>query len=356
MQNIISLAIPFFLLFMGIEILYSRINNKGYYELKDSMSNLGIGILSQLAGVAGKVLALILYALIYEFLYADNTFVQSFYSMDITTLRGFLSWTFAFVLADFCYYWFHRHSHQVNLFWAFHVVHHSSEEYNLSVALRQSGLGFVVSVLYKSGGAFVGIPPEMFFACYAINLLYQFWIHTKLINKMGVFELLFNTPSHHRVHHSRQTKYLDRNYAGVFIIWDRMFGTFIEEEDEIVYGIYPRGTTYNSIRVNTDPLVELVSYFIRAKGIGDKFKVLFSSPLWLYENYKRGEKPKYKSQNFEHNVKLTTFLLFVLALGGSIFLLFSKSKLDLQVWLLFLVGFLSLFYFVGSILDKRKGA
>ena len=354
MENVINLAIPFFLLFMGLEILYSRVKHKGYYEVKDSMSNLGAGILSQLSGIIAKAFGLYVYVLIYDFLHADNSWIKDVYSMDFLSLKGFLSWSFAFVWADFCYYWFHRHSHEINLFWAFHIVHHSSEEYNLSVALRQSGLGFVISVIYRSGGAVLGIPPEMFIFCYALNLLYQFWIHTKMIDKMGPFELVFNTPSHHRVHHSRQSKYLDKNYAGVFIIWDRMFGTFIKEEDEIVYGIYPRVTSYNAIKANIDPIRELFNYFIKAKGISNKVNVLFSSPLWIYENFKINEPKGRDFLNKTQVVSTPIFIFYVVALLGSVVILFTAKKmLWYETWGLIFIS-LGCFYFIGNRLDKEK--
>lgn len=155
-----------------------------------------------------------------------------------TDIAALASWAVVFVLVDLAYYWSHRFAHEVNILWAGHVVHHSSEEYNLPVALRQSSLHGLMSWIFYMPLAAIGVPWRMFVTCNAINLVYQFWIHTRAVGQMGsLTEAVMNTPSHHRVHHGVNPKYQDKSYAGVFIVFDRWFWSFQAEEEEPVYGI-----------------------------------------------------------------------------------------------------------------------
>ena len=158
---------------------------------------------------------------------------------------------------DFCFYWFHRIAHEYAAPWATHVVHHQSEEYNLAVALRQSAFEGCFAWVFYLPLAVIGFPPIWYVSMKAINLLYQFWIHTEAIDRLGPLEWVMNTPSHHRVHHARNPKYLDKNYAGMFIIWDRMFGTFQPEEEQPVYGITKPLQSWNPLWANLAAWVEL---------------------------------------------------------------------------------------------------
>ena len=229
------------------------------------------------------------------------------------------------------------------------MVHHSSEEYNFSVALRQSGISGVLNWIYALTLAVMGVPAHMYFICYGLNLIYQFFIHTRFVGKLGFVEKIFNTPSHHRVHHARQGKYLDSNYAGIFMIWDKLFGTFKEEEEEPRYGVYPRFQSYDPVRANIVPYYELFYYFKLARG-WDKFSVLFSGPLWLYENFKKG-----KNLNVLEN-KLSadsfSFLFFLLALICGVVVLFIPTlRFEVRVGvILVVVGLLRL---MGMRLDRK---
>jgi sterol desaturase/sphingolipid hydroxylase (fatty acid hydroxylase superfamily) len=188
------------------------------------------------------------------------------------------SWAALFVLDDFAYYWFHRVSHRSRFFWNFHVVHHSSERYNLSVAVRQSWFSGVAHWVFYAPIMLVGFAPWMFLTMHGFNLLYQFWIHTPLVRKLGVFETFLNTPSHHRVHHGVNEPYLDRNYAGVLIIWDRMFSSFVEESETPRYGIIKQITTRNLLRINTHGWTEMFDEMKRRDGIFEKARCLFGPP------------------------------------------------------------------------------
>lgn len=186
-----------------------------------------------------------------------------------------------FVIFDLCYYFFHRYSHEINFLWAAHVVHHQSEEYNLSVALRQSWIQQIFSGIFYLPLALIGLPVEMFFLLNALNTLYQFWIHTRLINTIGPLEWLINTPAHHRVHHGVDDHYVDKNYAGVFIIWDRMFGTFIQEEERPNYGVIKPLRSWNPAWANFD-IWHLMWSRIQSKTLtlGERLSVPFRTPAW----------------------------------------------------------------------------
>jgi sterol desaturase/sphingolipid hydroxylase (fatty acid hydroxylase superfamily) len=171
--------------------------------------------------------------------------------------HGWVAWVVAMIGVDFVYYWDHRMGHEVRLLWSSHVVHHSSERYNYSTALRQTWTGFYVFIFFIPVVA-IGVPVEVALAAYSVNLLYQFWIHTERIDKMwGWFEYVFNTPSHHRVHHGSQSQYLDRNYGGVLIVWDRMFKSFEPEGERVRYGLTKNIETHNPLRVATHELAAI---------------------------------------------------------------------------------------------------
>jgi sterol desaturase/sphingolipid hydroxylase (fatty acid hydroxylase superfamily) len=200
------------------------------------------------------------------------------FGVDATQL---LWWVLAFVLVDFAFYWFHRSAHMVNLLWATHVVHHSSEDYNLTVGLRHSSIENLFSALFYIPMAVLGMPWQMFLIVYSLNLLHQFWVHTKLIKHLGWLELVFSTPSHHRVHHARNPKYIDRNFGGTLIIWDRLFGTFKQEEDEPVYGITTPIQALNPMTVNLHAFRDLFAWLPQMRSLGDKLRFLFRAPGWF---------------------------------------------------------------------------
>jgi sterol desaturase/sphingolipid hydroxylase (fatty acid hydroxylase superfamily) len=194
--------------------------------------------------------------------------------------HGWVAWVVAMVGVDFVYYWDHRMGHEVRLLWSSHVVHHSSQRYNYSTALRQTWTGFYVFIFFIPV-VLVGVPVEVALAAYSVNLLYQFWIHTERIDKMwGWFEYVFNTPSHHRVHHGSQSQYLDRNYGGVLIIWDRMFKSFEPEGERVVYGLTKNIETHNPLKVATHELVAIARDVRSARSWRDKAGYVFRGPGW----------------------------------------------------------------------------
>jgi hypothetical protein len=182
---------------------------------------------------------------------------------------------------DLLYYWFHRLSHEINFLWAAHVVHHQSEEYNLTVALRQSALQPFFSNVFYWPLALLGVPPPVFLACVSFNTLYQFWIHTRLLGRLGPLEQLLMTPSHHRVHHGRNPRYIDRNHGGTFILWDKLFGTFEPETEEVVYGITKPLASWNPLWANLHDWLELGRAARATQRWRDKLLVFLKPPGWL---------------------------------------------------------------------------
>ena len=268
-MNLIVLAIPVFFLLIGIELFWTWREEKRFYRLNDSVNDLSCGILEQVAGVFLKTA-----------LFAGYLFVFERSRIFAVPADSALAWVGCWLGVDFCYYWFHRWSHEVNAGWAAHIVHHQSEEYNLTVALRQSVLQGALSWVFYLPLALLGFPPAMFLTVSALNTLYQFWIHTRTIGRLGPLEWVFNTPSHHRVHHGRNPKYLDRNHAGSLIVWDRMFGTFQKEEEEPVYGITTPLANWNPVWANVHYWVELLRMARRASRPLDRLRILWKPPGW----------------------------------------------------------------------------
>lgn len=233
------MAIPAFFLLMGLEWVVARIQRVRVYRFSDWVANLGCGIIQQTFKVA---LASFTF-LAYRYLFEHHRLLE----LDA---GQWWVWAVAYLGWDLAYYWFHRLSHEVNFLWSAHVVHHQSEEYNLGVALRQSALQGGFSWPFYLPLALLGIPPLVLAICASINLLYQFIIHTRTVGKLGPLEWFMNTPSHHRVHHGQNPQYIDRNHAGTFIIWDRMFGTFEPEGEAVIYGVTEPPLSWNPLFAN----------------------------------------------------------------------------------------------------------
>jgi len=270
-MNYILYAIPFFFLLIALELLADRWRGISTYRLSDSINSLSAGVLSQASGLLTKGLGLIGYLLIWENI--------ALFQFD---LESPWVWVLAFVLYDLCYYWNHRIGHERNVFWASHVVHHQSEDYNLTTALRQSSSGFLLGWIFYLPMALIGIPPVVLVTVGALNLLYQFWVHTRHIPKLGWFEWFFITPSNHRVHHGQNPRYMDRNYGGVFIVWDRLFGTFQEELDEepVIYGVTTPLASWNPLWANLHFYVQLWRDAVRAASWWDKLRIWFMPTGW----------------------------------------------------------------------------
>ena len=266
-------AIPAFVLLVIAEWYYSYKEQKELYEPKDAFSSMALGIGNVISGFGSKVLVFGAFFLVYKF---------RIYTLDASL---WWVWVLAFFGDDFSYYWFHRSSHHIRFFWASHVVHHSSQRYNLAAALRQTWTGnFTGSFVFWLWMPFVGFHPLMVMLLQQISLIYQFWIHTEAIKKMPVpFEYIFNTPSHHRVHHATNLQYLDRNHAGILIIWDRMFGTFQPEEERPVYGLTKNVNTFNPVKIAFHEWVNLSGDVKRGRSVSNAIKYLMNPPGWSHD-------------------------------------------------------------------------
>jgi len=323
--NPIVLSIPIFFILIGIELVVERLSHRKLYRLPDAIANLSCGITSQLSGLFMRVLAIG----VYEVIYSNLAF--------FTLQRNWMYWLALFLLTDFAYYWAHRMSHEINLFWGGHVVHHQSEEYNLSVALRQSSFQVVWTFAFSLPIAFLGFNTLDFALISALNTLYQFWIHTETINKMGWFEYIFNTPSHHRVHHGRNPKYIDKNHAGSLIIWDKMFGTFQAEEERPTYGITKPINSWNAVWANFSHYAEMAKEMKMIPSWSDKIKYMFKKPGWLpdylggYRPAPEVDKRTYHKYDTSYPVQLNYYVLFqyVICLGVTAFFLFKQAQFTL---------------------------
>jgi alkylglycerol monooxygenase len=267
-----EIAIPFFALMIAVET-YLSVRYETTYDRKDVWTNIALGFGSAGFGLLFGVIQLFFYDFIYENIAP--------YKMPMDALWP---WAILLLADDFLYYWFHRFSHEIRFFWNFHVVHHSSNQYNLSVAVRQSWFSGLAHWIFYLPAAFFGFPLWAFVTMHGLNLIYQFWIHTKTIKKMPAwFEYVFNTPSHHRVHHGVNDLYLDRNYGGIFIVFDRMFGTFIEENEEVRYGIIKPIESYNWLWINLHSWAETFEAMKLRKTLYGKARCLFGAPAMDFE-------------------------------------------------------------------------
>jgi alkylglycerol monooxygenase len=324
--NPIVLSIPVFFILIGIELLVERFTHKDLYRFPDAIANLSCGITSQLSGLFLKIFAIGAY----QYLFEHFAFV--------TLERNWFYWLVLVLLVDLSYYWAHRMSHEINLFWGGHVVHHQSEEYNLSVALRQSSLQVVWTFGFSLPIAFLGFRTFDFALIMALNTLYQFWIHTETINKLPKwFEFIFNTPSHHRVHHGRDPKYIDKNHAGSLIIWDRMFGTFQPEEERPTYGITKPVNSWNAVWANVSHYAEMTDDLKKIPSWTDRFKYLFKKPGWLPESlggYRAAppiDKANYRKYDTLSPLSLNLYVLFqyTLVLIGTALFLYNADEFSL---------------------------
>ncbi|WP_085606043.1 MULTISPECIES: sterol desaturase family protein [unclassified Pseudomonas] len=270
-MNFILYAVPFFFVLIAAELIADRWRGVSNYRLADAVNSISTGVLSTTTGLLTKGVGLVTYAFALEHLALVRLPANSVWV-----------WVFAFVLYDFCYYWLHRMGHERNILWAAHSVHHQSEDYNLSTALRQTSTGFLLGWIFYLPMAVLGVPLLVFVSVAALNLLYQFWVHTRHIPKLGWFEWCFVTPSNHRAHHAQNALYMDRNYGGVFIIWDRLFGSFQEEDDNepVIFGVTTPLASWNPLWANLQFYAQLWDDARRAERTWDKIRIWFMRTGW----------------------------------------------------------------------------
>ena len=274
--NLILYAVPFFAISILVEGIFLYREQRERIDIKDTFTSVALGFGNLFSGLITKTIM----AVIFWYLY-DN--------FHIFTLDGsaWWMWVLAFFADDFSYYWFHREAHLIRYFWASHKVHHSSEKYNLATAVRQTWTGNITfSYIFYLWMPIIGFHPIVILVMQQVSLLYQYWIHTETIGKMWrPFEYIFNTPSHHRAHHGSNVKYLDKNYAGIMIIWDRMFGTFIEETDRPTYGLVENVNTNNPVKIAFGEWIDIGKDVI--SNPKHSLNYIFGRPGWSHDGSRK---------------------------------------------------------------------
>lgn len=351
MSVLMLVAIPIFFLTIFIDwlVMYLK-GKKDYYRFADTITNLNLGVGSQAVGLLGKFILLGSYDFFYTH-FALFNLGNAWYVIFACLL-----------LFDLIYYWAHRFGHEMNFFWGAHVVHHQSEEYNLSVALRQSWLHSFVAFPMFLPLAFLGFNTMVLAGVAGFVTLYQYWIHTKAIDRFPSWiEYIFNTPSHHRVHHGVNGKYLDKNHGAFLIIWDRLFGTFKTEEEEPQYGITTRFPSMNPVWSNFHYYADMLEKASNMNRWSDKLKMIFAKPGWLPEELGGFQKPIEPEKNRNHfdtpvslSSKIYVAVQFVLITWGivSYMIFFSDLSMVYQL-LLFAILIMSLLI-CGAILENKK--
>jgi alkylglycerol monooxygenase len=348
-MNYVEVAIPFFILAMALEYLYGRLVNRQTYRLNDTVNSLAVGVLSRLVDVLRLGISAVLLGSFAQWLGVPQWSMQSAWQ-----------WALAFVAYDFCYYWKHRFGHQWRIMWASHIAHHQSEEFNLSTALRQSGTDYIGFIFYLPL-YLAGMPATAVITVGSLNLIYQFWVHTEHVRRLGPLEWIFVTPSNHRVHHARNGRYIDRNYGGVFIVWDRLFGTFQDElaNEPCVYGITKGLKSWNPLWANLHFWAETARLAWRTRSWADRFLIWFKPPGW----YPRDTEPQVTDQSDMKFDPPTTgfarayvFVQFWLLTFASLWLLQAQADLPRLFVLTAFVWMCFSLFVQGAWLEARASA
>lgn len=355
-MNFILAAIPFFFLLIAIELVTDKVRGTGYYRFNDAVSSLQLGILSRASGILKALIPLSIYVICYE-QFRIFTLDDSSNVVAIT----------AFVLYDLGYYWVHRLSHRINVMWGSHVVHHSSEEYNLTTALRQTSTPALFAGFVYLPLAFLGVSPALLIACASLNLIYQFWVHTRHIDKLPRwFEAIFVTPSHHRVHHGLNRDYIDKNFAGVFILWDKIFGSFQEEKRDVttVYGVSQQLKSWNPIWANFQVYTNLWQDMMHTKSWSNKVKVWLMPPGWRPEDAAAANPRGYATTKtlVKYDIKLNkkekcyVLLQHVSTIGFTFWLLLNLSTLSLATGVSLALFVIYSLYTIACLQEKQRFA
>jgi len=358
--QIIVLATPVFFLLIAIEFAVGRVRARrgtGHdtYRLADAVNSIGLGMLSQISAVLTGLLRIGIYSAVYS---AVALFPLEAAKEFWTTWYG---WLLALVFYDFCYYWLHRMGHESAVLWAAHVVHHQSQHYNLSTALRQTSSGALFSWIFYLPMAVAGVPPLVFGVVALIDLLYQFWVHTEQVGKLGWFDRWFCSPSNHRVHHAVNDSYLDRNYGGILIVWDRMFGTFREEDERCVYGTRGELRSWDPLWANAEVYWALARDSWHAKSWADKLRVWLKPPGWRPADVAaRFPKPPFdiaKVTRYEPEVSLGVQwfagLQFLLLVGCAVVFLWFSDVMPLPQAAVWLAALTASLWAIGGVLQGR---
>ncbi len=313
--------VPAFFLMIATEYCVARIRGRSLYRYQDTVTSLNAGLVSQFVNIMGGAFSVYMYSLL-----------VTHFGMFTWDAGNVWVWVFALVLYDFCYYWVHRAGHEINLFWASHVIHHSSEDFNLATALRQSATGFYFKWAFYWPLALLGIPVKIFVVIALIDLLYQYWVHTELVGRLGVLERFLVTPSNHRVHHGQNDYCIDKNYGGILNIWDRMFGTYADEraDQKVIYGVRKPLRSWDPVWGNIQHYFVIAGLVRSARSAREKFAHVFGPPRSALHLEAVGERP-FKPDAF---VAFATPYTPVMKIIGGLSTIFGTAML----MLLYVIG------------------
>lgn len=353
-EAVITFATPVFFSLIGLELWVARLRGRKAYRAHDAISSIGLGVMSQLAGVFLKLLTVGVYA-----------WCAQHVALYTLPADRWWVWAAALVLYDFLYYWLHRAGHEVNLLWAAHVVHHQSEDYNLSTALRQTSTGGVLGWIFYMPMALLGFPVSVFVGVALIDLLYQFWVHTEQVGKLGWFDRVFCSPSNHRAHHAVNERYLDRNYGGILILWDRLFGTFVEEDDvdRPVYGTRAPLRSFNPLWANAQVYWATLVDASRTGRWRDRLKIWIRPPGWRPEDVAaRYPRPAFDIERPRFDPALSTrmtwycLLQFALLLGMTTQFLALAATATLTTLLAYAAMLTASLWVLGALMEDSPHA
>ena len=353
MGRAIAIATPIFFALIGFEYAWGRLRGRNTYRLNDAVNSLSLGVLSQLSNLFTQLLRVGLYAIAWS-------------HAAIWTLPAdaWWVWVAGLITYDFCYYWHHRLGHESAIFWASHVVHHQSQEFNLSTALRQTSSGALLGWLFYLPMAVIGIPPQVFAVAALIDLLYQYWIHTEHVGRLGWLDRILATPSNHRVHHAINDRYVDRNYGGILIIWDRLFGSFEPETERCVYGTRAPLDSWDPIWANVEIYVDLARKSWSTPRWRDKVGVWFKPPgwrpagadpaIWPATRFALGDVRPYDPPTYPR-VRSFAVIELVLAIGATVPLLWLADQLPMRVIVAWALAVTVGLWLVGAVMQRRLG-
>lgn len=347
--NFLAFAIPLFLFFIAWEYLYSKRSGKNFFQYAESVANINVGIAERLLDLFTTGLFFYFFTYVYK----------NFALFDIK--ESFLVWVLLFLVTDFIWYWYHRLAHEINAFWAAHVVHHQSEDFNYTVSARITVFQAVIRSLFWAVLPLLGFPPLMISILLLVHGIYPFFIHTQALGKWGWFEKILVTPTHHGIHHASNPEYLDKNYGDVLIIWDKLFGTFVEEDKniKITYGLTKPLESHSFLWQHFHFVLEIILNFYYARGFKQKWRTLFGKPDDLDPRYRailerkflrhrRTKETPTKAMRYYVSIQtgISLLVLFVVLLFEQYF-----SAKSLTLFSFFII--ISLIN-CGAILDQRR--
>ena len=348
---IITFAIPAFFVLIIIEYFYGLYIGKNTYRLNDTVTSIAIGMISRFPVMLNLGVQSVIFV-----------YISSYLNLELLSVKNPFTWIIAFLLYDLSYYWMHRMHHEIKILWATHSVHHHGEDFNLSTALRQTSTGWLWKWIFYMPMIMLGVPGEVFVTVAGVNLVYQFWVHTKHIGHLGVLEKIFITPMNHGIHHAKNKEYIDANYGGVFIIWDRMFGTYIPERSDIkpLYGTATPLSSWNPIWANFQVFSIMVKDTIKTKSWKDKIKVWFAKTYWrpadCIEDKDAKDFNKIFNPEIGSDIKLFSFIqmIFTTLVSGAVLTYASLHSYNEIV--LFGVSLLILATLTGYLMQGNKSS